>query len=141
MSTLNKDDMTTFAHRFNDIFDGPNIQIADDIFAEDFIGHLPLAPVLDRQGWKAYVGSFYAGMSDLRQHVHEVIVGDERLVLRVSYTGTHDGTMLGVPASGKPVNFEGIGIFRFDANGRVAENWAVVDVAGVLAQIGALPTP
>jgi hypothetical protein len=31
------------------------------------------------------------------------------------------------------------GIFRFDENGLAAENWAVVDVLGILAQIGAFP--
>lgn len=139
--TLNKDAMMTFAERFNDIFDGPNISKTDEIFAPNFIGHLPLAPVLDREGWKTYVGSFYAGMSDMRQEINEVIIGDDRLVLRVTYTGTHDGPLLGVPATGKPVKIDGIGIFQFDANGLVAENWAVIDVVAVLAQIGALPSP
>lgn len=136
---LNRDTMMQFARRFDQIFDGPHLEIADEIFAPDFIGHLPLAPTLDRDGWKGYAGTFYAGMSDLRQHIEEVIIGDDRLVLRVSYTGTHDGPMFGVPATGRSVKIDGIGIFRFNAAGQVAENWAVVDVAGVLAQIGALP--
>jgi predicted ester cyclase len=97
--------------------------------------------VLDRDGWKAYAASFYAGMSDMRQETNEVIIGDDRLVLRVTYTGTHDGTLLGVPATGKPVKIDGIGIFEFDANGIVAENWAVLDVVAALAQVGALPMP
>lgn len=132
-------DALAFAEQFNAIFDGPNLEIADEIMAEDFVGHLPLAPELDRQGWKDYVASFYVGISDLKEEVNEVIIGEDRVVLHVSYIGTHDGPLFGVPATGKTLTWDGIGIFRFDENGRAVENWAVVDVVAILAQIGAFP--
>ncbi len=128
-----------FVEQFDAIFTGPNLPIADTIFAADFVGHLPLTPTLNRQGWKDYVASFYAAFSDLRETVNEVIIGEDRVVLYVTYTGTHDGPLFGIPATGKTVSMNGIGIFRFHDNGLVAENWAVIDVAGLLAQIGAFP--
>lgn len=128
-----------FAERFNAIFAGPNLDIANEIMAEDFVGHLPLAPELDRQGWKDYVASFYAGLPDVTETVNQVIVGKDRVVLYVTYTGTHDGDFFGIPATGNSVTFDGIGIFRFDENGLAVENWAVVDVVGILAQIGGFP--
>jgi steroid delta-isomerase-like uncharacterized protein len=136
---LNKDAIMRFTERFNQMFDGPQLEIADEIFAADLVDHLPLTPDLDREAFKAYVAGFYVGSSDLKQHIDEVIVGEDRLVLRVHYTGTHDGPMFGVPATGRALNMNGIGIFRFNSEGQVAENWAVIDVAGLLAQIGALP--
>jgi predicted ester cyclase len=136
---MSTEDAQAFAERFEAIFDGPNLDIADDLFAEDFVGHLPLAPELDREGWKAYVASFYEGTPDLRQTTHEVIVGENRLVLRVSYTGTHTGTLLGIPATGNEVIMTGTGIFTFNEEGLVIENRADLDVAGVLTQIGAFP--
>lgn len=136
---ISEDAVMTFVERFDAIFDGPNVDLADEIFAPNFIGHLPLAPELDRQGWKDYVSSFYVGLPDITQEVNQVIIGEDRLVLHVTYTGTHTGVLLGLPPTGNPVIMEGIGIFRFDENGQVAENWAVIDIGGVLAQIGALP--
>jgi predicted ester cyclase len=136
---LSEEDAMAFAEQFNAIFDGPQLEIADEIMAEEFVGHLPLAPELDRQGWKDYVASFYVGISDLKEEVNEVIVGEDRVVLYVSYTGTHDGPLFGIPATGNAVTFDGIGIFRFDEDGRAVENWAVVDVVGLMAQIGAFP--
>ncbi len=139
VNPMSEEAVMHFVEQFNAIFDGPNLGIADEIFAPDFVGHLPLTPALDRQGWKDYVASFYAAFSDLRETVNEVIIGEDRVVLYVTYTGTQDGPLFGIPATGKPVSMDGIGIFRFDANGQVAENWAVIDVAGMLAQIGAFP--
>jgi predicted ester cyclase len=137
--SISEEMAANFVTRFDAIFDGPNIDIADEIFAPDFVAHLPLAPQLDRDGWKNYAASFYAGISDLTEEVNQVIIGQDRLVLHVTYTGTHDGTLLGIPATGNSVTINGIGIFRFDENGLAAENWAVLDVGGLLAQIGAFP--
>ncbi|MBE2182234.1 MAG: ester cyclase [Anaerolineae bacterium] len=138
-SMISENAVMTFVERFDAIFDGPNVDIADEIFAPDFIGHAPLAPELNRQGWKDYVSSFYVGLPDITQEVHQVIIGEDRLVLHVTYTGTHTGVLFGVPPTGNPIIVEAIGIFRFDENGQVAENWAMLDIGGLLAQIGAFP--
>jgi steroid delta-isomerase-like uncharacterized protein len=128
-----------FVERFDAIFEGPNLAIADEIYASEFVGHAPLAPELDRDGWKAYVESIYTAFPDLKQEVNQIIIGEDRLVLYVTYTGTHQGSFFGVPATGNQITMDGIGIFRFDDNGLVAENWAILDVVGLLAQIGAFP--
>jgi predicted ester cyclase len=130
----------TFVERFDMIFDSvDNLSIANEIFAPDFVGHLSLAPELDVEGWKGYVASFWAGVPDAVQEVNAVIVGEDRLVLRVNYHGTHTGTLFGIPATGNPISMNGIGIFTFNEDGLATENWAVLDLASVYAQIGAFP--
>ncbi|MEP7294539.1 MAG: ester cyclase [Chloroflexota bacterium] len=121
------------------MFNEPNLDIADEIFATDFVAHLPLAPELDRDAWKAYVASLRAGASNTTEQVNQVIITEDRVILHVTYNGRHDGTLFGVPATGNPILMNGIGIFRFNEEGLAVENWAVLDVAGVLAQIGAFP--
>ena len=128
-----------FIERFDALFNEPNTDIADELFAEDFVGHLPLAPILDREGWKAYVDSFRAGASDTTQTTNAYWVNGDRLMLHVTYNGTHDGDLFGVPATGNPISMDGIGIFRFNEDGLAAENWAVLDLANVYAQIGIFP--
>jgi predicted ester cyclase len=135
-----EDVMLTFAERFDAIFEGPRLEIADEIFAPTFAGHLPLLPVVDLDGWKHYVANLYTGISNLTEEINEVILGEDRLVLRATYKGLHDGPLFRIQATGSPVTFEGIGIFRFDENGLVAESWEVVDLMGLLAQMGGFPS-
>jgi predicted ester cyclase len=135
---LNRQSAERFAEKFDAIFN-EDLDITDQVFSPYFIGHLPLAPNLDRQGWKDYVTSFRAGVSDLRQETHEVFLAGDYVIMRVTYHGTHDGMLFGVPATGKAVMMTGIGVFRFDDDGLAIENWAELNVAGVMAQIGALP--
>lgn len=130
-----------FADTFDATFDGPDLDKVDEVFAADYVGHLPLTADLDRDGLKAYIQSFYDAFPDMTQEVNEIIVGKEFVVLRVTYTGTHNGLLFGIPATGKPVTMAGTGVFRFNEAGKVVENWANLDVVGVLAQIGAFPPP
>lgn len=136
---MSEEEILSFVEKFNSIFDGPSLEVIDEIFAPDYVGHLPLAPMLDRDGLKAYIASFYDAISDLTEEVNEVIISEDRVVIHVTYSGTHDGPLFGIPATGNPVAMDGIGIFRFDENGLVAENWAIIDVVGLLAQVGAFP--
>jgi len=50
------------------------------------------------------------------------------------------GGFVGIPASGKQVQFPGIDIFRI-ANGQMVEEWLMYDQLRLLQQIGAIPTP
>jgi len=128
-----------FAEKFTQFFDGPQLNVANEIFAIDFVSHLPLAPDLNLEPFKSYVAGFYEAMPDFQQVVNQIIVAKDRLILHVTYVGTHTGPLFGLPATGKPVAMNGIGIFRFNDAGLAVENWAVIDVAGLLAQIGAFP--
>lgn len=136
---MSMEEAEAFAARFDEVFNIPDLDVLDEIFSPDYVGHLPLAPEIDLQGLKDYIDTFRAGVPDMIQTTHQVIIGEQELVVRVTYTGTHTGTLFGVPATGNPVVMEGIGILRFDDNGLVVENWAVLDMIGVLAQIGVFP--
>lgn len=132
-----------FIERFDAIFDdapGPSLDIVDEIFAEDFVSYdLPLAPELDREGWKDYIASFYTGEINWDQEVNQVLLGVDRIMLQLTYTATYDGPLFGVPATGEHLTVKAISIFRFDEKCLAAEQWAVIDISGLLAQIGAFP--
>jgi predicted ester cyclase len=73
--------------------------------------------------------------------VEDVVAEGDRVAGRLSLKGTHDGTLLGTPATGKPVDVGVMVIARFDADGKWVEDWACWDQLGLLQQIGAIPAP
>lgn len=128
----------TFTQQLTALFNQHDTSIADRIMAPHFKSHVPLAPEVDREGWKAYVQNFLAGFPDLHMEVHETLATESRVVVRVTYRGTHTGTFLGVPPSGKAIAMPAIGYFHME-NGLGVENWGVFDVLGVMQTIGAIP--
>jgi predicted ester cyclase len=53
-------------------------------------------------------------------------------------SGTQQGELFGVPASGRAVTLPGINIFRV-RDGRIAERWGRLDDLGLMRQLGLAP--
>jgi len=81
-----------------------------------------------------------AALPDVTVTFADVFGQDDRLVVRHVFHGTHTGSIMGIPPSGRDVTVSGTDIYRF-AGGRIVEEWAQPDLFGLLQQIGALPPP
>jgi steroid delta-isomerase-like uncharacterized protein len=76
---------------------------------------------------------------DLRLEVEDQIAEGDRVVTCLRMRGTQKGPLLGIGASGQPINVNGIRVDRLD-DGKIAESWFHWDGLEMLRQIGALPT-
>jgi predicted ester cyclase len=59
-------------------------------------------------------------------------------VHRFTAHATHQGEIMGVPATGKAVTYAGIYISHF-AGGKCVEDWVQADMLGLMQQLGAIP--
>jgi steroid delta-isomerase-like uncharacterized protein len=91
-------------------------------------------------GLLAMVAPIKAGLPDLKVTIDAQFADGDYVTTRFTARGTHDDDLFGVPASGRGVELSGITVSRC-ANGRIAEEWELVDALGCLRQIGALPVP
>ncbi len=113
----------------------------ETLYDEDVVvhGYTP-APLTPRSTVEAFYGQIFEAFPDARVTIEQSLVDGDHLTLGFRFAGTHDGTFLGVPATGRPIDIAGMTILRFDGE-RVAERWAVADFLSVLVQVGALPAP
>ena len=75
----------------------------------------------------------FAAFPDLHLVVEDRIVADDKIVARCTYTGTQQGTFLGIAPTGRKIAFGTIDIWRVEG-GKLAEHWDQVDFAGILKQ-------
>ena len=80
-----------------------------------------------------YRGAF----SDATLTVVDQIAEGDMVVTRARATGTHDGPLDTIPASGKSVDVALVAIHRIE-NGRLAEEWEVFEELQMLQQVGAI---
>ena len=87
------------------------------------------------------VGTFRRAVPDLRLTITLLIAAGDRVVERWIVDGSHTGgELFGIPARGTPLVLSGINEFRIEA-GRIAERWGMMDVLGMLQQLGVAPDP
>jgi predicted ester cyclase len=116
--------------------------VIDEYVAEDVIVHNPPLPgcTPDRDGIKQAAEMFRQATPGRHEVRMQVAEGD-LVVSHVFGKGVHHaGELLGIPATGNEVETEGLAVHRV-RDGKIAEYWAVTDVARVLQQAGALPGP
>jgi steroid delta-isomerase-like uncharacterized protein len=101
-----------------------------------FYGWAP--ETLDADGHKAFMSGLLAAFPDSRFIVEDVIAEGDKVVVRHTLQGTHQAELQGVPASGRPVEVNGIIIFRME-NGKIAEAWLNADIMGMMQQLGVVP--
>ena len=121
-----------------EVLDQGKLDVIDEICPDDYAGHVPGMPPMDREGDKQLIGMLHAAFPDLRCTMDDQIAEGDRVVHRLTCSGTHDGDFMGIPPSGNRVTVGGININRI-ANGKIAESWGVIDMLGLLRQIGAIP--
>ena len=93
------------------------------------------------QDIKAHQASMQA-FPDRRTTIEDMIAEGDRVVVRMRMTGTNTGGLpwFGVPANGKKVDVQWISTYRL-ADGKAAEHRAVMDVLGLMQQLGVIPAP
>jgi len=122
-----------------DANDTDDWSILDEFIAEDFVAHNPPIPgvSLDREGMKQAAEIFRVATPGRHEIPLQVAEGD-LVASRIVGRGVHAGELLGIPATNKEVETDGIAVHRI-RDGKIVEYWSVVDVARVLMQVGALP--
>lgn len=116
-----------------------NVGIIDELMAPDYKRYLTGA-TLDREGQKQRILGFRRAFPDIHLAIERMVGEGELVTFHLLMSGTHQGTFLGVPATGKQMKTIAIDIARFE-DGKVVEQWGVTDLLAVMQQIGALPTP
>lgn len=133
------------ARRFHfDLFVGGDLAAADQICASDFVLHAPGLPSeMQRgpEGVRRLAEAIRTGFGNAMQITHDDTIGEgDKVVIRWTASGMHQGDLFGVPPTGKSVQVTGIDIFRV-AGGQLAELWQNWDQLGMLQQVGAIPAP
>ncbi len=127
-----------------ELFNRGNLEAADELIAPDYVLHDPASPeeVRGPEGFKRFVGTFRTAFPDLHVTIEEQIAEGGKMVTRYTVRGTHQGELMGLPASGKRVTIVGAGVTHA-SGGKFVETWDHYDALGLMRQIGvvALPGP
>lgn len=138
MSTDNKTVIRTF---IEEVINQGRIERTDEFVIEDFVELDPFpgqAP--GREGLKAVILQMRSAFPDIHWAVDEMVAEGDKLVTRFTWTGTHQGEFLGVPATGRSVSIKGIVVDSLEG-GKMVDSRMLLDVLGMMMQLGMTLAP
>lgn len=93
-----------------------------------------------RDGLKALFDSYRSGLPDLKVSIDDLVVSGDKVVTSITLNGTHTGDLMGIPATGKPLNVHGMVLSRLE-DGKIVEEWEILDMLGMFQQLGVVSLP
>jgi predicted ester cyclase len=85
--------------------------------------------------------TFIGALPDLSAVEQDIVASDDLVVMRLIVSATQQGDLLGMPATGKPVSWDAVDIYRVEDDGKISEEWASDDMAAFASQLGAFELP
>jgi steroid delta-isomerase-like uncharacterized protein len=118
---------------YDEVINGRDLDAIGDYFSDERMV----------EGIRRGCFSYFTSFPDLHVSVDELIAEGDRVFVRSTMTGTHDGEYKGLPATGRHVAAESAEVFRVEG-GRFAGYWCLANVAGLIRQLteepAAVPT-
>ncbi|MBI3859846.1 MAG: ester cyclase [Thaumarchaeota archaeon] len=120
-----------------EVWNNKNLAAVDEVVAADCIGHPPTGiEARGSEGVKQNVTRFCTAFPDLHWTIEDMIAEGDKVVIRNTFRGTHQGEFLGIAPTGKQVMVTATGTYRLK-DGKIAEGWVNQDLLGLLQQLGA----
>lgn len=111
----------------------------DQLFADDFVDHTPQPNMVpDKEGVRGLYRGLREAFPDFHAVIHWQAAEGDLVTTFKTYHGTHTGTFLGIPPTGRKIQFETVDAMRV-RNGKISEHWGVANLYSLLQQLGALP--
>jgi len=136
---MSTEDNKAIARRvFEETLNQRNLAIVDELNTPDFVYHTDATTMQGREPFKQYLSMLLIAFPDLHVSIEDVIGEGDRVVVRCTLRGTHQGELMGMAPTGKQVAMTGIAIILI-ANGKLVEEWANTDILGMMQQLGVIP--
>ena len=125
-----------------ELFNQGNMSLANELLAPDFVEREQLPPGVPdgREGVKALTSMLRSAFPDFKATIEDMVAEGDKVVVRMTWSGTHKGEFMGIPASGKSVSIGVIDIIRVN-KGKLVEHWGQMDSMGMMQQLGVMPAP
>lgn len=112
--------------------------VIDDTVAIDIVTHGMLGLDPDsRSSYRHFFEVLDATFKDMTFAIEAMVAEADQVAVRFTITAVHAGALLGIPATGRRVDFTGMVIYRL-RDGMIAETWLYPDNLSLLQQLGAL---
>lgn len=103
----------------------------------DFVMNLAGVPQMHGPDvWRQGAGLIKRGFPDLHAQIDEILAARDRVALGLTLRGTHDGEFLGIPPTGRTVEYVSHEFYRI-TDGVFAEEWICSDMATLHSQLTA----
>ena len=122
---------------FDELINQGNLAVIDELFDPGFESATQQG-TMDLAGFRAFVEGWRGAFPDITCEVADLIAEGDNVAWSVRATGTQSGEFMGIPATGRSVDFGSLNIGTF-RDGRAYRHRVLMDIGTMLEQLGVAP--
>jgi steroid delta-isomerase-like uncharacterized protein len=117
-----------------------DLSVIHEMMPPDFIENqdLPAGAPQGRDGVEHFFRQWRQGFTDRNVTIDLEVAENDIVTAYQTWSGTHTGEFLGIPATGKAVKVTAVDIVRV-ADGLLVEHWGIMDMLLLMQQLGVIP--
>ncbi len=137
MSEVNE----TVLRRFiGEVINNGDFSVLDELVQPNYVYRSPDQELDGPEALKSLLAAYRIAFPDLNVRIDDLVNGGDKVVITVTLTGTHEGDLMGIPPTGKPVKINGMILSHFK-DGKIVEEWEILDMLAMFQQLGVVSLP
>ncbi len=118
----------------DEALNGRDYSVLPDLLHDDYVYRTPGEELVGAEALQGLFGAYHVAFPDLDVRIDDMFGDGDRVATAFTLTGTNEGEMMGMPATGRRVSVHGV-IHSRVVDGRIAEEWELVDMASLVRQL------
>lgn len=126
--------------KFEVMINTNDLVLAQELVSDKASFYTPASPVplYGGKGYLSVVDWMRTGFSDVQWKLEEMVASEDKVAVRWTLTGTHDGEFLGILPTGNKISVCVMNFYYFDGSGKIVNDVAAEGMIGILRGIGAI---
>ena len=137
MSEVNETVMRRF---IGEVINNGDFSVLDELVQPNYVYRSPDQELDGPEALKGLLAAYRIAFPDLNVRIDDLVNGGDKVVISVTLTGTHEGDLMGIAPTGKPVNIKGMILSRFQ-DGKIVEEYEILDMLAMFQQLGVVSLP
>lgn len=124
--------------KFETMINTADKELTSELVSDEAPFYTPASPepLYGGEGYLSVVHWMRTGFSDVQWKLEDMVADEEKVAVRWTLTGTHDGNFLGLEATGTKIKTTVMNFYYFNNEGKIVNDIAADGMIGILRPLG-----
>ena len=123
---------------FGECINNRRLDLIEELFSPEYVNNAATPDISpDLEGYKQRLSYMTQAFPDLHVTIEDIFSVGDKVAIRLTASGTHQGQHMGIPATGNHAIWTATAIYQV-VGGRIVERWENRDDLGLLRQLKAM---
>jgi steroid delta-isomerase-like uncharacterized protein len=131
---------TVICRFIGEVINNGDFSVLDELVQPNYVYRSPDQELDGPEALKGLLAAYRTAFPDLNVKIDDLVNGGDKVVISVTFTGTHEGDLMGISPTGKTVKINGMILSHFQ-DGKIVEEWEILDMLAMFQQLGVVSIP